>query len=76
MIERTKRNVGPHIGIVRFNIFLHRMLPDGSLDPEVVDCSDLFKDHSMTQAGEFHVTGFDKWDCAKKVKEKLESLGK
>jgi hypothetical protein len=30
----------------------------------------------MTQAGEFHVTGFDKWDCAKKVKEKLESLGK
>lgn len=76
MIERAKRNVGPHVGIVRFNIFIHRMLPDGSIDPEIVDCSDLFKDHNMTQAGEFYVNGFDKWDCAKKIKTKLESLGK
>jgi hypothetical protein len=52
------------------------MLPDGSMDPEIIDCSDLFKDHQITNRGELHVVGVDKWDCVQKIKEKLESLNK
>jgi hypothetical protein len=75
MIERPKRNIGPHTGIVRFHIFVHRNLPDGSLDPEIIDCSDLFADHKISNRGEISVMGFDKWDCVQKVKNLLEELG-
>lgn len=74
MINRPKRNIGPHVGIIKLNVFVHRMLPDGSIDPEVLDCSDDFKDNKMTNQGEFHIRGFDRWDCVKKIKEKLEGL--
>ena len=74
MIERPTRNLGPHIGIVKFHIYIHKLLADGSIDPMVIDCSDLFEGHKMTDLGEISIIGFDKWDCVKKVKEKLESL--
>ena len=73
-MKRQTRNIGPHIGILRFNIFVHRLLPDGSIDPEIIDCSDLFYDNEMTNRGEIYVNGIDKWDCVKRVKDKLESL--
>jgi hypothetical protein len=73
-MEREKTNLGPHVGIVRFNIFIHKMLPDGSIDPVVVDCQGEFRDSKMASIGEFHVTGFDKWNCIEKVKKKLENL--
>lgn len=75
-MKRSARNIGPHIGLLKFNIIVHRMLPDGSMDPEIIDCSDLFKDHQITNRGELHVVGVDKWDCVQKIKEKLESLNK
>jgi len=74
MIERQPRNIGPHIGVVKFRIFIHRLLPDGSIDPEVIDCSDLFDKHEMTSLGEISISGYDKWNCVQKVKDKLESL--
>lgn len=73
--QRQQINLGPHIGTLKFNIFINRMLPDGSIDPMTIDCSDLFQDNKMSSMGEIHVVGFDKWDCVKKIKEKLESLG-
>lgn len=76
MIGRQKKNVGPHIGVVKFNIFIHRMLPDGSIDPEILDCSDLFKDNEISNKGEINVIGYDKWNCVQKVKQLLEELGK
>lgn len=74
MLEREKINLGPHVGIVRFNIFIHKMLPDGSIDPAIVDCHNEFRDSKITSTGEFHVTGFDKRNCIEKLKKKLESL--
>lgn len=74
MINRPKRNIGPHIAVVKFNIFIHRLLPDGSIDPEILDCSDDFKDYDTTDEAELSITGFDRWDCIRKVKAKLESL--
>lgn len=75
MIVPDTRNIGPHIGIIKFNIFIHKMLSDGSIDPQVINCSEDFKDNQMTNLGEIHVIGFDKWDCIKKIKELLEELG-
>jgi hypothetical protein len=74
MINRPKRNIGPHVGIVKLNIFIHRLLPDGSIDPEHIDCSDDFKDNNMTTQAQLTVKGFDRWDCVQKVKKLLEGL--
>jgi hypothetical protein len=76
MINRQKRNTGPHVAVIKFNIFIHRLLPDGSIDPEILDCSDDFKDNDASSESELSVTGFDRWDCVRKVKKKLESLVK
>lgn len=73
-MEREKRNLGPHIGVIKFAIYVHKVLPDGSIDPYVIDCSDLFNEHQMSNAAEITVTGFDKWDCVRKIKEKMENL--
>jgi hypothetical protein len=74
MLERKKIDTAPHVAIVRFNIFIHRVLPDGSYDPQIIDCKSEFQDYEMTNSAEIVVTGFDKWNCIKNVKEKLESL--
>jgi hypothetical protein len=73
---REKFNVGPHIGILKVNLYIHRMLDDGSVDPEIVDCTEEFQNLKMTNKGEIHVVGYDKKDCIEKVKNMLESLGK
>lgn len=75
MIVPDTRNIGPHVGIVKFNIFIHKMLSDGSVDPQIVDCSEDFRENEITNLGEIHVIGYDKWDCIKKVKNILENLG-
>jgi hypothetical protein len=74
MINREKINVGPHMGVMKFKVYIYRMLSDGSYDPIEVDCADLFKEYGMADNGEIHVVGFDKWNCVQKVKEKLEGL--
>jgi hypothetical protein len=74
MKPREKFNTAPHIGTLKFNIFINRMLPDGSIDPLIIDCTDLFEDNDMASKGEIHVIGFDKLNCVRKIKEKLESL--
>lgn len=73
-MEREKTNLGPHVGIIKFNIFVHKLLPDGSVDPLIVNCKDEFVNSKMASAGELHVTGYDKWNCIEKIKQKLESL--
>lgn len=74
MISRPKRNVGPHIAIVSMNVCIHRVLPDGSIDPQILDCSDDFKDNEMAAKAEIRITGFDRWDCVRKIKKKLEEM--
>jgi hypothetical protein len=76
MLDREKRNTAPHVAIVNFNILVHRLLPDGSIDPQVVDCSDLFMGNYIAKQGQVSIHGFDKWDCVKNIKERLERLVK
>lgn len=73
-MQRKVKNVGPHIAIIKFNVFVHRLLPDGSIDPEVIDCSDLGEKYQIGQLGEFTITGYDKWNCVSKLKTVLEGL--
>jgi len=75
MIISDGPNTGPHIGILRFNIFIHRMMEDGSIDPDIIDCVEDFKDNKMAHQGEIHVVGYNKENCIDKVKRLLESLG-
>lgn len=76
MIARDQTNLGPHVGIIKFHIYVHRLLPDGSLDTEIVECTDLLNDHKITKVGQIHVTGYDRWNCVEKVKNILEGLSK
>lgn len=73
-MQRKTKNVGPHIAIIKFNVFVHRLLPDGSIDPEVIDCSDLADQYKIGKLGEFTITGYDKWNCVEKLKKTLEGL--
>ncbi len=74
-MEREKRNIGPHVAKVKFNIFVHKLMDDGSINPTVLDCKELFRDCQIAQQGELYIEGFDIWDCVNKVKKKLETLG-
>jgi hypothetical protein len=75
MKARDQTNLGPHTGIVKFNIYVHKILSDGTIDPVIVDCSDLFRDFEITNMGQIHVNGYDKWNCVQKIKSLLEGLG-
>ena len=74
MDQRITRNTCPHVGIIKVSVFMHRMSSDGSIDPDPIDCSDLFKDHEMAKNAQIHVKGFDKWDCVQKVKETIDRM--
>ena len=69
------RNIGPHVAVVKFNIFIHKMMSDGSIDPVSIVCPELFQNCQIAKQGELYVEGVDIWDCAAKVKKKLEKLG-
>jgi hypothetical protein len=75
MIIPNKSDKNPHTGIIRFNIFIHQIMSDGGVDPEIIECIDDFKDFNMANRGEIHITGFNKHDCISKVKKILEGLG-
>lgn len=74
MIIKPSNEDGPCCGKIIFNIFIHSMLPDGSLDPEVLDCSDEFNDCSASPIGEIFVSGVNKRECVKEIKKILERL--
>ena len=65
---------GPCIGIMRFNIFVHRILEDGSVEMAVQDCSKEFEDMEMSDTLEIKVIGFTKAECIESIKNKLEKL--
>ena len=64
----------PHVAVIQFNVFVHRLLHDGSLDPEIVNCEEEFQKLGMSNEAELSVSGFDKEECLRLVKEKLERL--
>lgn len=73
-MEREKRNLGPHVATIKFNIVIQKVLTDGSIHPEIIDCKSLFKNNEIAQKGELVVYGYDIWNCVENVKQKLENL--
>jgi hypothetical protein len=72
MLQRSEH--APYAGIISFNIFVHRLLPDGSLDPEVLDCAKDFDKIGMSGEAELSVTGFSLEECLTEIKNKIERL--
>ena len=66
MKARDQTNLGPHTGIIKFNIYVHKILSDGTIDPVIVDCSDLFRD--------FEISRFSHLDLLKRDFKNAESL--
>lgn len=64
----------PYVGIVRFNIFIHKMNPDGSVDPEIVDCSEYFKNFKISSKADLQVSEIGLLKCIESIKEKMEKL--
>lgn len=72
MIKHSEHS--PYVGIISFNIFVHRLLEDGSLDPEILDCAADFDKIGMSKQAEVSVTGFSKEECLQEIKDKIERL--
>lgn len=64
----------PYVGIIRFNIFIHKMNPDGSIDPEVVDCSEQFSNTNIANKAELKITTIGLENCIQEIKNKMEKL--
>ena len=73
MPKRTERYQYPHTAIIKFHIGVHKVVEDNNLDPVPVSEQELAK-YGMKKFASISVSGFDKADCMKKVKEKLEKL--
>lgn len=64
----------PYTAIVRFNIFIHKMNPDGSLDPQIIECSEQFHNKKISNKCILQLTELGLDNCIEAVKQKLESL--
>lgn len=74
MILKTNDSDVPCVGIVDFNVFVHKILIDGSIDPEILDCSAEFADNGASSVAQITITGINKKDCVEKIKALLERL--
>lgn len=74
MIIKHSQGDVPCVGIIRFNVFVHKLLSDGSVDPEMLDCTQEFDECGASNVAEIRIEGFNKSDCVNKVKKLLESL--
>ena len=57
----------------QFQIKVHKVLREGGLDPVPVSDEELRK-YGIDKFAAISIEGFDKADCIKKVKQKLEAL--
>lgn len=64
----------PHSATIKFNIFIHELLPNGSINPEIVDCSEEFKNFDMSNLADISITECSKEECIKRVKQILEKI--
>ncbi len=69
----TERSNLPHKAIVHINIYVHEVLKNGDLDPIPASNEELAR-YNIGQTAKLSVSGFDRSDCIKKVKELLEKL--
>lgn len=74
MIVKTSESDVPCVGLIDFNIFIHKILPDGSIDPETLDCSVDFIEAKASPVAQLTVTGINKKDCIEKIKTILERI--
>lgn len=76
MILKTNDSDVPCVGIIDFNIFVHKILNDGSVDPEILDCSAEFAENDASSVAQITVTGLNKKDCVNKIKTLFQRLEK
>lgn len=74
MILKTNDSDVPCVGIIDFNIFIHKILNDGSIDPEILDCSTEFAENDASTMAQITITGINKKDCVNKIKILLQKL--
>lgn len=74
MILKTNDSDVPCVGIIDFNVFVHKILIDGSIDPEILDCSEEFMENNTSSVAQITITGTNKRDCVNKIKTLLERL--
>lgn len=72
-MTKLERHQYPHQAVVKFKISVHKVLNGGGLDPTPISRKDL-KKYGLDTFANISVSGFDKNDCIKKLKEKLERL--
>jgi len=63
----------PHTAVIKIQIRVHKTFKDGSLDPNPIKTDELNK-YGIGPFADMKIEGFDKTDCIKKVKERLEKL--
>lgn len=73
MPKKPERYQYPHTAVIKFQIKVHKNLQEGGLDPVPVSDGELRK-YGIDKFAAISVSGFDKIDCIKKLKEKLEKL--
>lgn len=71
--RKTERYQYPHTAVLKFQIKVHKVLREGGLDPVPVSDEELRK-YGIDKFAVMSVSGFDKADCIKQVKQKLEAL--
>ena len=76
MILKTNDSDVPCVGIIDFNIFVHKLLNDGSVDPEILHCSAEFAENDASSVAQITVTGINKKDCVNKIKTLFQRLEK
>jgi hypothetical protein len=69
----SERSNLPHKAIIGINIYVHEVLKNGDLDPIPASNEELAR-YNIGQSAKIAVSGFDRADCIKKVKEVLEKL--
>ena len=66
-------SVAPHKAILYVNIEVHEVLPTGECSGNIVS-SNILKDKGLKKNIVLSVDGFDRFDCLKRLKEKLEEF--
>ena len=68
-----RNTTSPHCAIITFDVKIHEMLPDKSLNPTIMTKEDMRK-HGITNKAAIKVEGFNEKNCIEKVIETLEKL--
>lgn len=65
----------PHKAVVLLVVEVHEVLPNGECSAKLVDSDELAK-FSLKEKRVIQISGFDRTDCLKKLKGKIDEFAK